>query len=92
MLKVLTTLKQLLEAKSCDSQNELLFEFLKHLLRQKGDPKTQIEKEVAEIKEDLREVEGILQNLQKLKRMIFADQTHSAKISFSCTLLRTFFV
>lgn len=65
MLEVLTQRKHLLEAESCAAQNRLLYEFLKHLLRQKEEQKNQINKAVALVKRDMKEVENILIDLQR---------------------------
>ncbi|XP_066990908.1 E3 ubiquitin-protein ligase COP1 [Anabrus simplex] len=64
ILEVLTQRKHLLEAESCAAQNRLLHEFLKHLLQQKEEQLTQLTKEVALIKKDIDEVEGILKDVQ----------------------------
>lgn len=65
MLEVLTQRKHLLEAESCAAQNRLLYEFLKHLLIQKEEQKNQINKAVALVKRDMKEVENILKDLQR---------------------------
>ncbi|OXU29379.1 hypothetical protein TSAR_016101 [Trichomalopsis sarcophagae] len=65
MLEVLTQRKHLLEAESCAAQNRLLYEFLKHLLTQKEEQRNQLQKEVALIKSDIKEVENILKDLQR---------------------------
>nr|CAD7198084.1 unnamed protein product [Timema douglasi]CAD7264708.1 unnamed protein product [Timema shepardi]CAD7400306.1 unnamed protein product [Timema poppensis]CAD7576796.1 unnamed protein product [Timema californicum] len=64
ILEVLTQRKHLLEAESCAAQNKLLHEFLKHLLQQKEEQLSQLAKEVALIKKDMDEVEGILKDVQ----------------------------
>ncbi|XP_017778851.1 PREDICTED: E3 ubiquitin-protein ligase RFWD2-like isoform X1 [Nicrophorus vespilloides] len=63
MLDVLTQRKQLLEAESCAAQNKLLLEFLRHLLHQKLEQKTQILKEISIIEHDVDEVEKKLQEV-----------------------------
>ena len=65
MLEILTQRKHLLEAESCAAQNRLLYEFLRHLLTQKEEQRNQLQKEVALIKRDIKEVENILKDLQK---------------------------
>ncbi|KAF5301516.1 hypothetical protein FQR65_LT08819 [Abscondita terminalis] len=63
MLEILTQRKQLLEAESCAAQNKLLLEFLKHLLQQKEEQKSQISKEISIINNDIQEVERILKEV-----------------------------
>lgn len=65
MLEVLTQRKHLLEAESCAAQNKLLHEFLKQLLQQKEDQKSQLIREVALIKKDIEEVENILREVHE---------------------------
>lgn len=65
LLDMLSQRKQLLEAESCAAQNRLLYEFLRHLLTQKEEQRNQLQKEVALIKKDIKEVENILKDLQK---------------------------
>ncbi|XP_014232980.1 E3 ubiquitin-protein ligase RFWD2-like [Trichogramma pretiosum] len=65
MLEVLTQRKNLLEAESCSAQNKLLYEFLKHLLNQKKQECTRIQREIAIVQRDMSEVENILNSLQK---------------------------
>jgi hypothetical protein len=43
-----------LKAESCVTQDKLLYEFLKHLLQQKEEQLSQLTKEVAIIKKDIR--------------------------------------
>ncbi|XP_065210971.1 E3 ubiquitin-protein ligase COP1-like isoform X1 [Planococcus citri] len=62
MLEVLQQRKQRLEAESCATQNKLLYEFLKNLLRLKERQLCDITKEVSIIKKDIEEVEEILRN------------------------------
>lgn len=62
MLEVLQQRKQRLEAESCATQNKLLYEFLKNLLRLKERQLCDITKEVSIIKKDIDEVEEILRN------------------------------
>lgn len=64
MLAILTQKKLLMEAESCASQNKLLHEFLKHLLRRKEEQRNQLMKEVALIKRDIDDVERILKDIQ----------------------------
>lgn len=64
MLDVLTQKKLLLEAESCASQNKLLHEFLKHLLRRKEEQMKQLTNEVTLVKRDIVEVENILKDVQ----------------------------
>lgn len=64
MLEVLTQRKYILEAETCTAQNELLYEFLKHLRQQREEKLNQLSKEVALIKKDMEEVENILQNVE----------------------------
>lgn len=63
MLEVLTQRKQLLEAESCAAQNKLLLEFLKQLLNQKKEQKTQLLREVSIIEHDIDEVEAKLKEV-----------------------------
>uniref|UniRef100_A0A1B6CBX0 RING-type domain-containing protein n=1 Tax=Clastoptera arizonana TaxID=38151 RepID=A0A1B6CBX0_9HEMI len=63
ILEVLTQRKHILEAESCAAQNKLLYEFLKHLLRQKEGQLLQLTKEVAIIKKDMGEVDNILKDI-----------------------------
>lgn len=60
MLDVLQQRKQRLEAESCATQNKLLYEFLKNLLRLKERQLCDITKEVSIIKKDMEVVEDIL--------------------------------
>lgn len=60
MLEILTQRKQLLESESSAAQNQLLYEFLTHLLRQKEDQQAQIMKEITLVKKDLESVSSIL--------------------------------
>lgn len=73
MLEVLTQRKHLLEAESCAAQNKLLHGFLKHLLKQKETQLTQLQKEVAVIKKDMDEVEGILKEVSSKKSQFEPD-------------------
>lgn len=77
MLEVLTQRKHLLEAESCAAQNKLLYEFLKHLLRQKESQLAQLKKEVTLIKKDMEEVEGILRDVDVKKSTIEGDKVES---------------
>lgn len=79
MLEVLTQRKHLLEAESCAAQNRLLYEFLKHLLRQKESQLTQLNKEVSLIKKDIEEVEGILKDINTKKTQL--EQTNEVESS-----------
>lgn len=63
MLDILTQRKQLLEAESCAAQNKLLLEFLRHLLQQKKEQKSQIVREIAIIEHDIGEVENKLKEV-----------------------------
>lgn len=65
MLEVLTQRKYLLEAESCAAQNKLLHEFLKQLLQQKEEQRSQLFREMALIRKDMDEVEGILKEVQR---------------------------
>lgn len=60
MLDILTQRKELLESESNSAQNKLLYEFLKHLLRQKEEQKAQIAKEIKLVRTDLTEVQQLL--------------------------------
>ncbi|XP_037048699.1 E3 ubiquitin-protein ligase COP1-like isoform X1 [Bradysia coprophila] len=60
MLDILTQRKERLESESNTAQNKLLFEFLKHLLRQKEEQKAQITKEIKLVRGDLSEVQQLL--------------------------------
>lgn len=60
ILEILQQRKQLLESESSTAQNRLLYEFLKHLLRQKEDQATQITKEIDLVSKDMVEVQSIL--------------------------------
>ncbi|XP_075222711.1 E3 ubiquitin-protein ligase COP1-like isoform X1 [Lycorma delicatula] len=77
MLEVLTQRKHLLEAESCAAQNKLLYEFLKHLLRQKESQLIQLKKEVTLIKKDMEEVEGILKDVDVKKSILESDKGES---------------
>jgi len=85
ILEVLTQRKHLLEAESCVAQNQLLYEFLKHLLQQKEQQLSQLKKEVAVIKKDMDEVENILKDVQnkcpKLDKESLADCSTTAPSS-----------
>ncbi len=65
MLEVLQKRKQYLEAESCATQNKLLYEFLKSLLRLKERQLCDISKEVGIIKKDIEEVEDILKDSEE---------------------------
>lgn len=60
MLEVLQQRKLRLEAESCATQNKLLYEFLKSLLRLKERQLCDITKEVSILRRDIDEVEDIL--------------------------------
>lgn len=60
MLDILTQRKELLESESNSAQNKLLYEFLKHLLRQKEEQKAQITKEINLVRNDMTEVQHLL--------------------------------
>ena len=64
MLEILTQRKLLLENESVASQNRLLHEFLKYLLRKTETQQQQLEKKINLIKGDIRIVEGILKGVQ----------------------------
>lgn len=85
MLEVLTQRKHLLEAESCAAQNKLLHEFLKHLLQQKEEQKSQLQKEVALIKRDMEEVESILRDVQskcpKIEDLKVSNENDTAQVS-----------
>ncbi|XP_048507915.1 E3 ubiquitin-protein ligase COP1-like [Athalia rosae] len=85
MLGVLNQKKLLLEAESCASQNKLLHEFLKHLLRRKEEQRNQLNKEVALIKRDMTEVEGILKRIQskcpKVEDLNLSMENDTAQVS-----------
>ncbi|RZF41135.1 hypothetical protein LSTR_LSTR010787 [Laodelphax striatellus] len=83
MLEVLTQRKHLLEAESCAAQNKLLHEFLKHLLRQKESQLVQLKKEVALIKKDMEEVEGILKDVDDSVRPLSLELESGAESSDS---------
>lgn len=65
MLEILTQRKQLLETESFAAQNQLLHEFLIHLLTQKEKQKQQLTKEIEIIKNDIVQVEIILKEVQQ---------------------------
>lgn len=65
MLEILTQRKQLLETESFAAQNNLLHEFLKHLLTQREKQKQQLTKEIEIIKIDIVQVETILKEVQQ---------------------------
>ncbi|KAK7573619.1 hypothetical protein V9T40_010810 [Parthenolecanium corni] len=60
MLEVLQQRKLRLEAESCVTQNKLLYEFLKSLLRLKERQLCDVTKEVSILKKDIEDVEDIL--------------------------------
>ncbi|XP_055694076.1 E3 ubiquitin-protein ligase COP1-like [Lutzomyia longipalpis] len=60
MLEILSHRRQILETETCVAQNRLLYEFLRHLMKQKEEQKAQIAKEMELISRDLHEVECIL--------------------------------
>lgn len=62
MLDILKQRKELLESESNTAQNKLLYEFLKHLLRQKEDQKAQITKEIKLVRSDLSDVQQLLKS------------------------------
>lgn len=64
MLEILTQRKLLLENESVASQNRLLHEFLKYLLRKTETQQQQLEKKINLIKGDIRIVEKILKGVQ----------------------------
>uniref|UniRef100_A0A1B0D6S5 Uncharacterized protein n=1 Tax=Phlebotomus papatasi TaxID=29031 RepID=A0A1B0D6S5_PHLPP len=66
MLEILSHRRQILETETCVAQNRLLFEFLKHLLKQKEEQKAQIAKEIDLISRDLHEVECILKERRSI--------------------------
>lgn len=63
MLEILNQRKQILEAESSAAQNRLLYEFLKHLLKQKEEQQTQVQREINLVKRDLESVENTLRNV-----------------------------
>lgn len=65
MLEILTQRKQLLETESFAAQNNLLHEFLKHLLTQREKQKQQLTKEIEIIEIDIVQVETILREVQQ---------------------------
>nr|XP_046489304.1 E3 ubiquitin-protein ligase COP1-like isoform X1 [Neodiprion pinetum]XP_046489305.1 E3 ubiquitin-protein ligase COP1-like isoform X1 [Neodiprion pinetum] len=85
MLEVLMQRKNLLEAESCATQNKLLHEFLRHLLRHKEDQRNQLAKEVALIKRDIEEVENILKEVQskcpRVEDLKKSSETDTAQVS-----------
>ncbi|XP_046749873.1 E3 ubiquitin-protein ligase COP1-like isoform X1 [Diprion similis] len=85
MLEVLTQRKNLLEAESCATQNKLLHEFLRHLLRHKEEQRIQLVKEVALIKRDMEEVENILKEVQskcpRVEDLKRSSETDTAQVS-----------
>lgn len=62
ILDILTQRKQMLESESCTAQNRLLYEFLKHLLRQKEEQAARITEEIQLVSHDITEVQHILQD------------------------------
>ncbi|XP_059607410.1 E3 ubiquitin-protein ligase COP1-like isoform X1 [Phlebotomus argentipes] len=66
MLEILSHRRQILETETCVAQNRLLYEFLRHLLKQKEDQKAQIAKEIDLISRDLHEVECVLKERRNL--------------------------
>lgn len=88
MLEVLTQRKHLLEAESCAAQNKLLQEFLKHLLKQKETQLVQLQKEVAVIKKDMDEVEGILKDVSSKRSQFEPDSGTDSDIVMSDTVCK----
>ncbi|XP_014217914.1 E3 ubiquitin-protein ligase RFWD2 [Copidosoma floridanum] len=72
MLEMLTYRKKLLEAQEHTANNKLLYEFLRHLLKQKEEQKKHLEKEIDLIRQDLSIVESTLKTLQS-DSSFFAD-------------------
>lgn len=74
ILDILQERKQILEAESSMTQNKLLHDFLKQLLLQREKKRTQVEKEIALIRNDLRKVESVIKeptkDRQKLDKTI----------------------
>lgn len=64
MLEILQSRKLLLEAESITAQNKLLHEFLEHLLKQTLQQQQELDKKVRLIKNDMKVVEGILNNVR----------------------------
>lgn len=81
MLEVLQQRKQRLEAESCATQNKLLYEFLKSLLRLKERQLCDITKEVGIIKKDIEEVEEILKSSDSKSSTSSFEKTTSDTIS-----------
>lgn len=67
MLEVLTQRKYILEAETCTAQNELLYEFLKHLRVQREEKLNHLSRELALIKKDMEEVENVLKSVEMTK-------------------------
>lgn len=80
MLEVLTQRKYVLEAETCTAQNELLYEFLKHLRQQREEKLNQLSKEVALIKKDMEEVENILRNVETSKCQMSSSEMADSDI------------
>lgn len=80
MLQVLQQRKQRLEAESYATQNKLLFEFLKSLLRLKERQQCEIAKEVSILKKDIEEVEDILSadNAEVVKKEAVVPESFSS--------------
>lgn len=74
MLEVLTQRKYVLEAETCTAQNELLYEFLKHLRQQREEKLNQLTREVALIQKDMEEVESILKNVEISKSSLISSE------------------
>lgn len=74
MLEVLIQRKNILEAETCMAQNELLYEFLKHLRQQREEKLNQLTKEVALIQRDMEEVENILKNVEISKSSLLSSE------------------
>lgn len=83
MLEVLTQRKYMLEAETCTAQNELLYDFLKHLREQREDQLNQLSREVALIKKDMDEVESILKNVELSKSVVSSEVVDSDMKSVS---------
>ena len=75
MLEVLNQRKCILEAETCTAQNELLYEFLKHLRQQREEKLKQLTREVALIQKDMEEVESILKNIEISKSNTITSDT-----------------
>ncbi|GAB0098602.1 E3 ubiquitin-protein ligase RFWD2 [Sergentomyia squamirostris] len=78
MLEILSHRRTILETETCVAQNRLLYEFLRHLLKQKEEQKAQIGKEIDLISRDLHEVEFILRERKNLLTSTMSEEVMGA--------------